>query len=286
MIRPNKIEINLEQVLLKEFPRYIPYREKYLTPLRGLPKNPNWRIDTHPDLEQIGVASYGVLKSINFINYRKNYIDISDFDQSFKNIYFHFGLVFDCIESLSRNIVLIEQSLNLIDIESKIRLTEQKLTDDFAVWIKNEYGKRFRDLMDKGKPIFYFPQNDHTYLSLIVDNPIKRTYYKFAKALKDYRNYFIHNPGVDIFKELTTGELFAINKEYVDKSKNWANLQQIFDRDKSYFENPIGMINSDLMELLSILNIVWEKIDERLNIIYRHENFEYLFKGFKREIEI
>ena len=138
MISPNNIEINLEQELLKEFPRYIPYREKYLTPLRGLPTNPNWRIDTHPDLEQIGVASYGILKSINFIYYRKNYIDISDFDQSFKNIYFHFGLIFDCIEALCRNIVLIEQSINLIDIESKLRLTEQKLTDDFAVWIKNK----------------------------------------------------------------------------------------------------------------------------------------------------
>jgi hypothetical protein len=285
MQSPNKIEKNLSSLLNSDFPRYIVFREKYLTPLRGLPSNPNWRNDTHPILEQVGVTAYGILKSINFINHRKSFITISDFDQSFKNIYFHFGLVFDCIESFSRSIILLEKLLGKIDLENKLRISRDELIDKYKEWVDKEYDKKYADLIEKGKPIFYYPQNDHTYLSLFLKNPIKREYNRFSRVIKDYRNFFIHNPGVDIFHEIPTGKLFTIKKENVDLSKNWANIQTLFNIDRSLFENPTNMIQNDLKVLLSILNDIWQFFDSRLDKIYNDKDFNRLFQGYKRVIE-
>jgi len=286
MISPNKIEKNLEQTLQKDFPNYLVIRAKYLVPLTGLPINPNWRSDTHPLLEQIGVTAYGILKSLNFIYHRKRFIDISDFDQSFKNIYFHFGLIFDCVESLSRSILLIEQELGLIDINQKLKLTQQELINKYSDWVNIEYSKKYLDFIEKGKPIFFYPQNDHTYLSLIIRNPIKKNYNKFSRNIKDYRNFFIHNPGVDIFKEMPSGKLFTIKKEFVDKSKNWADLQFLFNLDKTYFEDPLNMIDNDLQSILYILNNIWSFLDLRLKKIYNHKKFSNLVRGFIREFDL
>lgn len=284
MTQPSKIERNIARVLEKGFPRYLLFREKYLVPLRGLPDNPNWRKDTHPLLEQIGVNAYAIIKSINFIHHRKNFITISDYDQSFKNIYFHFGLIFDCIESFSRCIILIEQSLGLIDLELKLKISRQGLIDKFIDWVDKEYDKKYIDLIEDGKPIYYYPQNDHTYLSLILKNPIKRKYNVFAKSIKDYRNYFIHNPGVDVLNVINTSNLFTIKKEFVDRTKNWANIQVLFDRDRDMFVNPLDMINQDLQELLLILDESWLFFIDRLEKVYEHQDFENLMIDYKREI--
>lgn len=284
MTNPNQIESFLEKELYEFFPNYIQFRERFLIPLTGAPINPNWRIDTHPDLEQIGVGSYGILKSICFIQHRKKYVTISDFEQSFKNIYFHFGLIFDCVELISRNIILIEKEIGLIDIEKKLKISEEKLNIGFQEWIKNDYDKKFIELIEKGKPIFYYPQNERTFLSLIIKNPIKREYNKFAKSIKDYRNFFIHNPGVDVFIDFSSNNLYAIKKEYVEYSKNWANLQIFFEIKKDYFEEPTLMIDKDIKKLYFTLNEIWKEIISRLEIIYVNKNFEKIFKGYNREL--
>lgn len=283
MKSPSPIERNIEIMLENSFPQYLIFREIYLIPLRGLPYNPNWRIDTHPLLEQIGVTAYGILKSLNFIEYRKNKVTISDFDQSFKNIYFHFGLIFDCVEFLCRKIVLIEKELGLSKFESKVKQSKEKLLEYFNNWIDKEYEQRFKQMIEQGKPILCYPHGDINYLSQIIQNPLKRNYNTFSKGIKDYRNFFIHNPGVDIFIDTRSKKLYTVKKEFVYKSKNWANLQLIFEYDKDQFVDPILIINSDIDQLLDLLNQIWEKMNLRMENIYNHSKFELFFKNYRRE---
>lgn len=285
MINPNSLERESKEFLINDFPKYIEIRDRYFIPLTGYPNDSNWRIDTHPFLERIGVTNYAVLKSIVFIRHRKGHVSISDKEQSFKNIYFHFGLIFDCVETLSRYIIKIENLLKIKNQSQTLKLSKSNLLKSYEEWVDNEYPRRFVSMLECGKPIFYFPQRDHTYLSLIIQNPLKRTYNKFAKEIKDYRNYFIHNPGVDIFKEISTDRLFALKKEFVEISINWANIQFHFDTEKSYFEDPEEMITNDLSSLSKILNEIWDCFIERFNTIYSHQGFHSIFKNYNRELE-
>jgi hypothetical protein len=68
----NNIERSLFPILKAYFPNYENYRSRFLMPLTGQPIDPNWRKDTHPELERIGIASFGLLKSLNFVFIKKD----------------------------------------------------------------------------------------------------------------------------------------------------------------------------------------------------------------------
>lgn len=282
MVCGNSIEKNIEAVLKRYFPAYLIFREKFLLPLTGAPFNCSWRKDTHPKLEEIGMTSYGVIKSLNFIQHRKNKVKTSDFDQSFKNIYFHFSLIFDCVESLSRSIILLQVELDQVDIKKEIKLSKEELIERYSLWIDKNYDKKFQDLINKGKPIFYHPQNDHTYLSKIVKNPLKRDYNKFIQIIKDYRNFFTHNPGVDVFCP-DGREYLVVKKEFFSISNSWADTLDNYMKNNDFFENPKEMIERDFEGLLKLLNRVWIELNVKLEKIYQVDEFDKLIKDYVRK---
>ncbi len=282
----NNIERSLFPILKAYFPIYENYRGEFLMPLTGLPRDPNWRKDTHPELERIGVASFGILKSLNYAFIKKDKIKVSgDPDQTFKNVYFHFGLAADCVDAVCRAIVIIESELKMIDIDKKLRLNETNLIDKFTTWASKEYGKCYENMINEGKPIFYYPQHDHNYLNVIVtEKSLKNEYLEIIKKLKDYRNFFTHNPGVDVFMDNNTGKRFAIRKEMVSKSKNWSTLRDLYDIDRSLFIDPEEMITYDLIDNLKALEKIWPSVIKNMDSIYHHENFPKIFKGYKRKM--
>jgi hypothetical protein len=140
-------------------------------------------------------------------------------------------------------------------------------------------------MTEVGRPIMYYPQRNHTFLNSLIKNPLRKRYNKFATSTKDYRNFFIHNPGVDVFMEISTKWLFALKKEYVIQSKNWSNLQFMFNIDRSFFINPVEMVNNDLDLLLSYMNEIWDAIIKRMRIIYQHPNFIKINKHYYRNIK-
>lgn len=282
----NNIERSISQLFKLHFPKYESFRSKYLLPLTGLPKDPNWRNDTHPELERIGIASFGILKSINFVYIKKNQIHVSgDPDQTFKNIYFHFGLAIDCVESLARSIATVESELQIININKKPKITKMTLIYSFVRWAIKEYPSSFLNMINEGKPISYYPQHDHNFLSIIVTKKsIRKKYQALLKQIKDYRNFFIHNPGVDVFMNNSSRKRYAIKKEMVKKSKNWATLRELYNIDKSLFIDPAEMVDHDLTNLLNEFNSIWNSISENLDLIYNHENFNILFRGYNRYV--
>lgn len=281
----NNIERSLFPILKAYFPIYENYRSEFLMPLTGLPKDPNWKKDTHPELERIGVASFGILKSVNFVFIKKDKIKVSgDPDQTFKNVYFHFGLAADCVDAVCRAIVIIESELKMIDIDKKLRLNETNLIDEFSTWANKKYGKCYDNMINEGKPILYYPQHDHNYLNIIVtEKPLKNEYLEIIKKLKDYRNFFTHNPGVDVFMDNNTGKRYAIKKEMVSKSKHWSTLRDLYDIDRSLFIDPEEMITYDLIDNLKALDKIWPSVIKNMDSIYHHESFPKIFKGYKRK---
>jgi len=282
----NNIERSLAPLLRKYFPRYENFWSTYLMPLTGRPNDPNWRLDTYPDLEKIGIASFGIMKSISFINNKKDKIGVSgDPEQTFKNIYFHFGLAIDCVEALARSIVIIMEELRLVNIERKLKLSSASLLYYFLSWAFKDYSKSFKMMVSEGKPIFYYPQHNHDFLCLIISEKSKRRkYLSLTKKIKDYRNFFIHNPGVDVFMDLHSKKHYAIRKEKVNKSRNWATLRELYNIDKSDFIDPSLMIADDLHYFLTELNSIWFDFDKKLELIYNDKGFGRIFTGFKRQI--
>lgn len=281
----NKIEKSVASLIRAYFPIYEDFYRKYLIPLTGQPNDPNWRNDTYPYLEKIGISAFGILKSINFISIKKSQIKVSaDPDQTFKNIFFHFGLAIDCVESLSRAIILVESELKMIDFDKKLQLPPIKLIKKFQDWATNSYSVKYNEMVKFGKPILYYPQHDHNFLSLIVESKqVKSRYSQITKSIKDYRNFFIHNPGVDVFIDLKTHELYAIKKEMVNESANWASLRGLYNNQKNLFVNPQEMVNQDLVSLLKELNSIWSSVCNHLEEIYSHIDFNRLFKGYNRK---
>ncbi len=281
----NNIEQSVASLVRAYFPNYEDFYSKYLIPLTGQPKDPNWRHDTYPELEKIGISAFGILKSINYVSIKKSKINVSgDPEQTFKNIYFHFGLAIDCVETLARSIILVEAELNIRDFNKNLRLKPEELCADFQKWIKNSYYEKYEKMVKFGKPIFYYPQHDYNFISLIVENKqVTSNFSKLTKSIKDYRNFFTHNPGVDVFKDLATNELFAIKKEMVNESANWASLIEHYNNHKNHFINPKEMVTKDLILLLGELNNIWIFVCNHLEKIYIHKDFNQLFKGFQRK---
>ena len=282
----NSIEVNLAPFLRQYFPEYEGFRSKFLVPLTGYPRNKNWRRDTHPDLERIGLSSFGLLKSLNFILIKKENIYVSGHpDQNFKNIYFHFGLAADCLDSFFRSIVIIESYLKILNLNEKLKIPDDELIKKFSKWVTDDYPNRFIELIQDGKPIFYYPQFDRTFINLVVkEKELKNSYLEVVKELKDYRNFFIHNPGVDVFKDTVQDKLFAIKKSEVKRTKNWASLSYLYSLDSSLFIDPKNMVNDDLIKFTQSLNKIWPAVIDSLKIIYEHHDFQKIFKGFNRKV--
>lgn len=278
------VEGYMVDILKDHFQNYIELDKKYLIPLTGRPTDLNWREDTFEHLEEIGMSHFGVYKSIRFITKWKNYVRVGDDNQSFKNIYFHFGLIFDNVENLARNIVIVKDYIGIISIDEKLKLSKQTLIEKFEKGVDKKYNQSFKDMKEKGKPIFYNPQHNHNFLSTIVSNrSTRKKYYILAQSLKNYRNYFIHNPGAEIARSLPNNIEIAIRKEYVNNCRHWSHHRRLCVDHPDYFSDPIKLITEDLNETLDVLNQVWNYFIKEMEVIYNHKNFNEIFKEFKRE---
>jgi hypothetical protein len=279
----HNIQKQIEPLLEKHFPLLNQFWNDWLLPLTGQPYNNDWRNDTIPNLEEIGMNWFGIIKSLNYINHNKLNVRRGDPNQTYKNIYFHFSMVFDCIDSMSRNIVLLLGHLKLIDLNQLLPKTESDLLFEFKVWVETKYKSAYEQLVNDGRPIIYYPQHNDDFFNQIVPKSARKNYMSLKEDLKKYRNFFMHNPGVDIIQQGET--LFTIKKEYVRLGKNWSDLKFLIHTDITKFDNPIIVVENDLTQLLFILNgEVWEHISAAMKRIYKHKDFNLIFRDYQRII--
>ena len=270
------IEREAAPLIEKEFQEFEEFWLRHLQPLKT---NGSWRPDMIEYLESIGMANFAILKSLNFINRQKTKIKVSDPDQSFKSIYFHFGLISDCIEDLSRNIVLIQYKLKIR--KSDIRpQTKKELLAEFKEWITKKYKANCKDLIQKGKAIVYLPRPKAKFSSIIVTSNDRKQYDNLMESIRKYRNYYTHNPGVDIMRRGT--ELYVIKRDEVRESRSWSKLKTMLDTSTENFINPIEQVNNDLGQLLLNLRTIWKSFDKTMIEIESHKSFKRISIGFKR----
>lgn len=210
-------------------------------------------------------------------------INVGDPKQTFKNVYFHFGLIFDSVETLARNIIVVEDYLGIIELEERSKLSKMELITEFTKWIDKKYPSHYNKMITSGKPIFYYPQHNHNFLKILIPKKHKtKEYNQFSMDIKNYRNFFIHTPGVDISKNYITGKLSAIKKEYVERCKHWSEFRLLVLTKQNYFDNPKLIAQNDFFKVLEILNNLWEFSVKEMKIIYSHKNFQTIFTEYER----
>jgi hypothetical protein len=277
----NEIERNASKIMEAFFPNYEIFWDKFLEPLKGT--DSNWRYDTLHNLEEIGISQYGILKSINFILLSKEEITVGDPLQRFKNIYFHFGLVFDSVENLARNICIVGNLLEIIFPRKVLSLDKATLMNEFEKWVDKDYLKSYEKLTELGKPIFYYPQGNENFIRLLIQKPLLSHYNIFITNIRIYRNFYIHTPGVDIIRRLYDNKLFAIKKEYLQLYRHWSFIRTSFDKNIINFDDPKVIVENDLNETLRLLNSVWQSFIEIMDKIIIHHNYNKLTSNYIRD---
>lgn len=278
----NSIENNCADLFEKYFPNYEEFWNKFLTPF--LTGTGNWRNDTLHNLEEIGMSLYGVLKSLNFIILSKSEIIVGDPHQRYKNIYFHFGLIFDSVNNLARNICIVGELLKIIKLDKRLKRKRISLLLNYVSWINTKYDKYYKRMLDWGIPIYYYPQHDLNFISMLLPKQVSKKFKIFERSIKDYRNFYIHTPGVDIIRRTSDQKLFAINKKYLTQYRHWSNIQISFMKNQAHFGNPQNIIENDLINTLQILNEVWIYFIEKMDTITKHPRYSEYFHNFIRDI--
>jgi hypothetical protein len=281
-VKGSSVDSEFVDYICDHFSSYEPFRERFLYPLTGMPDDPNWRNDTYPELEGIGMATYGILKSLKFILLNKQNVDVGDPQQTFKNIYFHFGLIIDTVEALCRSIAKCLDYLGMVDIEKRLKIPMCRLVSSFTFWAGRKYPGKFKEMIEFGKPIFYYPQHDQSYLALLTNKSERKSYLRYTEQIKQYRNFYIHNPGVDIFINIETKKRFVAKKDIIQKAKSWVDLRTLFETDRSYFMDPKEMIQDDLNSISHHLDLLWGPLTQTLEEIFTHEDFGEIMNGYSR----
>ena len=164
-----------------------------------------------------------------------------------------------------------------------MKLPEEILLNDFKNWIETRYDDKFNQMIQFGKPIFHYPQQEHNFLSILTHPSQRKDYNRYMMDIKDYRNFYVHNPGVEVILEGATQKKFVLRKEYLNLARNRVSINKLFQSKKQYFIQPETMISADLNELVILLNDLWLPILKWMDRMYSNPDFSKYFKDFKRD---
>ncbi|MFX0009057.1 MAG: hypothetical protein ACFE9R_01975 [Candidatus Hermodarchaeota archaeon] len=277
----NIIERNTADLVEKYFPNYEVYWIRFLEPLRS--KDGNWRNDTLQNLEEIGMSQYGVLKSLNFINLSKSEVIVGDPFQRYKNVYFHFGLIFDSVKNLARNICMVGDLLDIISLKKRMKISKLSLILEYIKWVLKKYNNCYLRMVNLGKPIFYYPHRDRNFISVLLPKFLRKEYNKFVTNIMNYRNFYIHTPGVDIVITLPNNKQFAIKNEYLYQYRHWSHIRLSLSENPNHFDDPKIIVEKDLNGTLILLDQVWYHFIDIMDEISNHPKYaEFTFNYVRK----
>jgi hypothetical protein len=280
---PHNLVQSASRFIINDFPTFNKYFVEYVIPLTDFdqkPNAPNWRNDTYPPLEGIGMACFGIIKSLNYIFININNCKSGDPNQIFKNIYFHFGLCLDNVDNLSRQILICQQELGLVNLLNALTESDDKIQKDFLKWMK-KYQKSIVKYIEEGKPTVYFPPLKTNLLKMIISDDKFYSEFKIqSEQLKQFRNLFTHNPSVDLFSNGI--ESFTILKSDKHLNRYWSDLREFIQKNPSKKIIPSKMISEDFEKTVSILELIWPFFETETTKVYSNDDFPRLFRNFNR----
>lgn len=275
-------------VLFNEhFPNYDIFYNNFIQEMIGFDNH--WRPDTYEYLEELGISDFGIIKSLFYIkratmklaNINQN-IENSN-DQIFKNSYFHFGLIFDTVDNILKCLVFIDQKLNE-ECEFLKKKSRDELIAEFKTWIEKFYEKEFEKLKLGMSRIYYYPQQNRDFLKVIVPCKEFRSSYKsFIDEIKTYRNYFTHNPSIDIVGSTKNG-LLVVKRGKISKYRTLTDIRTAINIDPDSFVKPSDLLKEDLIRTLRILNTLWGYLITKMDENKQHSKYNTLINGYVRYI--
>lgn len=232
--------------------------------------NNRWRPLLDVDLETIGTGHYTLLKSLNYIRKNKDSVRMNDPEQRFKNIYFHFGLIIDCIKQISRSIILFKTKLGLINFQ-ELKYSIEDIVQITNNWYKNNYETSYNKLVNNGVAIALQLQPAKEYIYMLGTKKELNLFSVFKNSIQPYRNVFIHNPAIDIFIVKGKKGQFVVKKDVI---KNCRFLNQLDKTKPSNLTNPVEMVNQDYSDCLQVISTTWYVLLKHIKEINNHPDFK------------
>lgn len=231
--------------------------------------NNRWRKNLDRNLGLIGTGHYTVLKSLNYVRKNKDHVKMNDPEQKFKNIYFHFGLIIDCIRQISRSILLFKNKLGLLEFSER-KLQAEDVTKQVLDWFADSYDSNFKKLESLGVSILIPLQPKKEYLSILTSKENLKKYNTFKSNILQYRNIHIHNPTIDIFRRSGKIGEFVVKK---DIFKNYRFLGEIDTINTDDLIDPKIMTNDDYSDCLEVIHEIWTIFLKNIKEINSHPDF-------------
>ena len=243
-----------------------------------------WLKNLNPLFECIGTGHYTILKSLNFIRLSKNKGKVyhNDSEQRFKNIFFHYGVITDCAYQIARCLVIIKSNLGLIEYS-----VEKLSLDEIYSKVKSWYGKDGKNYKDRYADMFKYglsinvdiqPGRDRFFEILDKNKKFTNDYIKFRESIQSYRNSYIHNPMIDVFRY--NGAEYVIDNK-ADKKKSikindYRYLSQLDNLDKKYLIKPHELIERNFNLLVKGLDSLWTLYSAEIKVINCNENLDII----------
>lgn len=217
----NPIEVKMLPTIRSHFQNYELFWDNFLTD--GIGPDKHWK---ECDMEPLGIANYGILKSLNYIRINYDKICVNDENQTFKNIYYHFGIICELIPYCCRY---------LFEFLFSAGMRKQ----DFVFKNGSIPDKQMIPIMK------YF----------ISDKKDFKVCSEFYQNVTKYRHFFTHNPGIDVVNN--RGQAKVISRKQIDVCRKLSSLRSINLSDPEIGINPILQAHEDLLKMLTVLNLIW-----------------------------
>ncbi len=223
-------------------------------------------------LEYIGLADYGIIKSLNYINRSKCHIGIGDPNQTFKNIYMHFNLALENVQLIAKMILRIKDGLGLDSLDKKSKLSSEDIEYEVKKFVCKRYDRGYENWLNKGKPISISLHQISPPIKGIISGDLWSKFKDFKNEMGLYRNNYVHNPCVDLFGH--KGYILVPGKEMAKNYPKWTDMKEKAETSSDGFENPFSMINSDYSILLDLLNRIYGHYISEYRELMKNKSFK------------
>jgi hypothetical protein len=232
-----------------------------------------------PELNEIGSFHYSIFQNLFYA-----YFILKDKHFSyFEDFYVHLVSACDSAEEVIHILYLV--ILECADKSSEILeyLTEEKFIDNYArEWYKKNYANLYVNYLKKGKGIsIKLPTKKSILKEYFANSEAWKKYETFSTLIRNYRNVIIHGYTIASVIDSSRNNLVP-KKEKILDYKKWRQVQNVISDPiviKNDFVSRTEQMQSDFVELKTVLNDLWEKpISDMLRFLYEEKKEKLLLK--------
>ena len=264
------------------FPNYEILWSLYIVPLTGRvkdPRNVQFREKIDPLIEEISMTHYTIFRSLCFIYDEKK----QPGNESLRNIYYHFGLIIEMIETLIMKIYHLKVKVELISENKFEPLKEDEIISQVKTYANKYYKKQHEEFIKEGRPVIFYLHTPRDLLKeIITDESLLAKAKEYFNEIKNYRNAFIHTPlpgTLFTINPLNKSQIrFAIKKDRIKKYKLWTDITHTFSINIDDFIVEEQLIETDFYKTQEILNEIWEFLIKELDVIKNQPKYKELAK--------